>query len=90
MTGRQSNSEWSGGIAAHPAPKSSECKNTVESSRLDFWDQDGIILIDNLPKGQSINAEYYLSLLVQLKDILKECPEDQNLVEIRHVLWHCT
>jgi len=37
-----------------------------------FWDQDGILLIDYLPKGQTINAEYYLSLLVQFKDILKE------------------
>jgi hypothetical protein len=37
-----------------------------------FWFQDGILLIDYLPKGQTINAEYYLSLRVQLKDILKE------------------
>jgi len=37
-----------------------------------FWDQDGILLIDYLSKGQTINAEYYLPLLVQLKDILKE------------------
>ena len=37
-----------------------------------FWDRDGILLIDYLPKGQTINAEYYWSLLVQLKDILKE------------------
>jgi len=37
-----------------------------------FLDQDGILLIDYVPKGQTINAEYYLSLLVQLKDILKE------------------
>ena len=37
-----------------------------------FWDQDGILLTDKLPKGQTINAEYYSSLLVQLKDILKE------------------
>jgi len=37
-----------------------------------FWDQDGILLIDYLPKGQTINAENYSSLLVQLKDILKE------------------
>jgi len=37
-----------------------------------FWDQEGILLIDYLPNGQTINAEYYLSLLVQLKDILKE------------------
>jgi hypothetical protein len=37
-----------------------------------FWDEDGILLIDYLPKGPTINAKYYLSLLVQLKDILKE------------------
>jgi len=37
-----------------------------------FWDQDGILLIDCLPKSQNSNAEYYSSLLVQLKDILKE------------------
>ena len=30
MTRRQSNNQWSGGIAAHPAPKSSECKNRLE------------------------------------------------------------
>jgi len=37
-----------------------------------FWDQDGLLLIDYLPNGQTINAEYYSSLLVQLKVILKE------------------
>jgi len=35
-------------------------------------DQDGILLIDYLPRGQTINAEYYSSLLVQLEDILKK------------------
>jgi len=73
MTRRQSNNQWSGGVAFHPAPKNSDCKNPLEkfSPRL-FWDQDGILLIDYLPKGQTINVEYYSSLLVQLKDILKE------------------
>jgi len=37
-----------------------------------FWDEDSILLIDYLTKCRIINAEYYLSLLVQLKDILKE------------------
>ena len=37
-----------------------------------FWDQDGRLLIDYLSKGQSIKAEYYSTLLVQLKDILKK------------------
>jgi len=36
------------------------------------WDHEGILLVDYLPKGQTINAEYYSSLLVQMKDILKE------------------
>jgi hypothetical protein len=29
-----------------------------------FWDQDGIVLIDYRPKSQTIDAEYYSSLLV--------------------------
>jgi len=37
-----------------------------------FWDQDSILLIDYLSKGQTVNVQYYSSLLVQLKDIFKE------------------
>jgi len=38
MTRRQSNNEWSGSIAAHPAPKKSECKNPLEEfSPRFFW-----------------------------------------------------
>jgi len=37
-----------------------------------FWDQDSILLIDYLPKGHTINAEYFSFLLVQLKDISKK------------------
>jgi len=75
MTRIQSNIQWSGGKAAHPTPKYSEYKNLTEkfSPRI-FLDQDGILLIDYLQNGQTVNAEYYLSLLVQLKNILKEKP----------------
>jgi len=55
-----------------PPPKIPSAKIRWKRSRLDFWEQDGILLIDYLPKGQTINAECYSSLLVQLKDILKE------------------
>ena len=48
--------------------KNPECKNPLEK----FSHREGIFIIDYLPKGQTINAEYYSSLLVQLKDILKE------------------
>ena len=37
-----------------------------------FWDKEGIIMIDYLQKGKTINADYYTSLLDQLKQKLKE------------------
>ena len=65
--------QWSGGIAAHPAPKNSECKNLLQKVLASiFWDQDGILLIDYLQKGQTNSADYYSSLLVQLKGILRD------------------
>jgi len=71
MTQRQNNNQWSGSIAAHPAPKNSECKISWKSFHLDFFGSRRHPP-DYLPKGQTINVEYYSSLLVQLKDILKE------------------
>jgi len=73
MTRRQSNNQWSGCIAAHPAPKKFRVQKSAGKVLASiFWDQDGILHIDHLPKGQTINAECYTSLLVQFKDILKE------------------
>jgi len=47
-------------------------KSTGKVLAFIIWDQDSILLLDCLPKGQTINAEYYSSLLMQLKDIFKE------------------
>jgi hypothetical protein len=44
-----------------------------------LWDQDGITLIGYFTKGRFINAEYYSSLLVQLKDILMEKRRPQEV-----------
>ena len=72
MTRRHSNNEWSGGVAPHPAPKRFRVRKSAGIVLASiFWDQDVILLIDYLPKGQTINAELCSSLLVQLKDILK-------------------
>ena len=65
VTWRQSNNQWSGGIAAHPAPKNSVC---WKISCLNILGSRRHPLIDHLPKGQTINVEYYSSLLVQMKD----------------------
>jgi len=37
MTRRQSNNQWSGGIAVHHAPKNSECKNPLEKFSPPFF-----------------------------------------------------
>ena len=74
MTRRQSSNrqmEW--WHSGSPRPKKFQVlKSTGKVLASIFWGQDGILLIDYLPKGQTINTEYYSSLLVQLMDILKE------------------
>jgi len=46
----------------------------TKQESLKWWHSGSpcIFLIDYLPKGQTINVEFYSSLLVELKDILKE------------------
>jgi len=68
---KQQSMEWRQTGSPHPK-KLRVQKSAGKVIASIFWDQDGILLIDYVPKGQTINAEYYSSLLVQLKDILKE------------------
>ena len=52
MTQRQSSNRWTGGIAAQPSPKKFRVqKSAGKLSPLFFWDQDGILLTDCLPRG---------------------------------------
>ena len=56
-----------------PSPKKfREQKSSGKVLASIFWDQIGFPLTDYLPKGQTINAECCSSLLIQLKDFLKE------------------
>jgi len=68
---KQQSVEWR--HSASPRPKKFRVpKSAGKILASIFGDQDGSLLIDYLPMGQTINAEYYSSLLVQFKDILKE------------------
>jgi len=69
---KQQSMEWRHSGSPRPQKKFRVQKSAGKVLASIFWDQDGMLLIDYLPKGQTINAEYYLSLLVQLKDVLKE------------------
>ena len=67
---KQQSLEWR--HSGSPRPKTPSAIICWKIRASIFWDQDGILLIDYLPKGQTVNTEYYSSLLVQFKDILKE------------------
>ena len=50
-----------------------------------FWDAHGIIYIDDLEKGKYINSDYYIELLVRLKDeIAKRRPHMKKKKIVLH------
>jgi hypothetical protein len=65
--------EWRHSGSPHPSPQKFRVQKSAGKRLASiFWDQDGILLIDYVSNGQTINAEHYSSLLVHLKDLLKE------------------
>ena len=44
-----------------------------------FWDARGILFIYYLEKGRTINSEYFMALLVRLKEEIVEKPPQINL-----------
>jgi len=60
---KQQSMEWQ--HSGSPRPKKFRVQKSAGKVLASiFWYQDGILLIDYLPKGQTFNAEYYSSLLV--------------------------
>ncbi|KAM8702325.1 hypothetical protein ACLKA7_004989 [Drosophila subpalustris] len=80
---RQS-AEWHAAGESRPKrPKSQQLAGKVMASV--FWDAHGIIFIDYLQKGQTINSDYYMALLERLKDeIAKKRPHMAK----KKVLFH--
>ena len=64
--------EWRHSGSPPPPKKNLFAKIRWKSSHLDCLGSRRHPLIDYFPNDQTINQEYYSSLLVQLKDILKE------------------
>jgi len=68
---KQQSMEWRN--SGSPLPKKFRVqKSTGKVLASIFLDQDGILHINHFPKGQTTNTEYYSSLLVQMKDVLKK------------------
>ena len=50
-----------------------------------FWDVQGLLFIDYIEKGRTINSEYYIALLVRLKE---EIAKKQPQMKKKKVLFH--
>ena len=80
---RQS-AEWIAASESHPKrPKVQTLVGKFLASV--FWDAQGILFIDYLEKGRTINSEYHIALLVRLKEkITKKRPQKKK----KEVLFH--
>ena len=55
-----------------PAPKKAKVVSSAgKVMAFVFWDAKGIVLIDYLQKGKTINGEYYAKLLRELRQAIK-------------------
>ena len=84
--------EWTAAGESHPKrPKIQTSAGKVLASV--FWDAQAILFIDYLEKGRAINSEYYIALLVRLKEeIAKKRPQMKkkrsSLTKAMHrVIW---
>ena len=79
---KQHLTEWR--HSGSPFPKKFRVQNSAGKVLAPiFWAQDGTLLIHYLPRDQTINAEYYASLRMQLKDIFKRKVHQWGLVLAR-------
>jgi len=66
MESKRSSSEWT--ATGEPRPKRPRAQQSAEKVMASvFWDVRGVIFIDYLEKGHTINSEYYIALFERLK-----------------------
>lgn len=68
---KEQSKEWKekGSPAPRKFKKVRRCGKVMASI---FWDVKGILMIDYLEKGKTINGKYYADLLVKLREAIKE------------------
>ena len=63
----QQSAEWT--ASDEPIPKCGKMQRLAGKAMVSiFWDTYGIIFIDCLEKGKTINSDYYIALLKHLKN----------------------
>lgn len=81
---KRSSAEWTAAGESRPKrPKTQTSAGKVMASV--FWDAHGILFIDYLEKGKTINSEYYMALLDRLSEEIKN---KRPHMQKKKVLFH--
>ena len=84
LESNQQSTEWTAaGESCSKRPKTQISAGKVLA--FVFWDAQGIMFIDYLEKVRTINSEYYIALLVRLKE---EITKKQPQMKKKKVLFH--
>ena len=84
LESNQQSAEWTAVGKSYPKqPKMQTSAGKVLASV--FWDVQGILFIYYYEKGKTVNSEYYIALLVCLKE---EIDKKQSQMKKKKVLFH--
>jgi len=69
----QNNAKYAVETCRVPTPKKFKvCASAGKVMASVFWDSQGVIMVDYLEQGKTITGDYYASLLVKLRDAIKD------------------
>jgi len=68
---KQQSMQWKH-VESPPPKKFKVCASAGKVMASVFWDSQGVIMIDYLEQGKTITGDYYASLLVKLRDAIKD------------------
>jgi len=93
MTRRQSNNQWSGGIAAHSAQKNSECKNPLDKFSPRFFgiktaSSSLIIFLRAKLSTRSITHLFWCNWRAFWRKNAAECSLRGSLLGVRSMQWN--
>ena len=74
---KQMSSQWSTSSSSPWPKKAQQVKSNIKTMLIAFFDNDGLVHHEFIPTGQTVNKEFYKTVLQHLRDaVRRHCPEN--------------